>query len=69
MQMLSVSRPSGKRPALRLAVLAAAAAGRSHPGPGTTTMQPPLPWSASSVASSGLAMVPLALELLCWDRR
>ena len=34
---------------------------------GTTTMQPPRPWSPSSVASSGLAIVPLPLELLCCD--
>jgi hypothetical protein len=32
---------------------------------GTTAMQPPPFWSPSKVASSGLAIVPLALELLC----
>ena len=57
-QLLSASAPSGKRPRLVPAPPAA---------PGTTTMQPPLPWSPSSVASSGLAMVPLPLELLCCD--
>ena len=34
---------------------------------GTTAMQPPPCWSPSNVASSGLAIVPFALELLCCE--
>lgn len=69
-QLLSVSAPSAVRAALLPGPDAVAGAPRPRPplpGCGTTTMQPPWVWTPSSVASSGLAIVPLALELLCWE--
>ena len=38
-----------------------------EPAPGITAMQPPWCCTPSSVASSGLVMAPLALELLCCE--
>ena len=67
-QMLSVSAPSGKRPTLLLVAPAAEAPARSHrprrapPRCSHPGLGHPRGWRVS-----GLAMVPLPLELLCWD--